>query len=141
MEYKCDICKKDYKTYQTRWNHMKKFHMEKGKSEGKCIKKTGQSGKSKGKCKTKKINEIIQKDYKCRKCAKVYKYKQSRWAHEKICENKSTNTIINNITNNTNINNGIILENFTFEPFKILNRLLMFIYAKITLILSSNKQK
>ena len=26
MEYKCDICNKNYKTYQTLWNHNKNFH-------------------------------------------------------------------------------------------------------------------
>ena len=28
MEYNCKICDKKYKTYQSLWNHNKKFHNE-----------------------------------------------------------------------------------------------------------------
>jgi hypothetical protein len=88
--------------------------------------------------------------FNCRKCNKIYKYKQSRWYHEKSCngilfkkeiiENKNNTEIIenkntqiietqniqNNNTQNNNTNNGtinnttIILNNFNEENISYL---------------------
>jgi hypothetical protein len=83
------------------------------------------------------------KTFNCRKCNKIYKYKQSRWFHEKKCNeiiiqnqnaisevntnietqnNIQTQNIQNNNTNNGTINNTtIILNNFNEENVSYLS--------------------
>jgi hypothetical protein len=65
-EYKCDICVKTYSSYQSLWNHTKKTHKN---------------------TKTTAITENTEPTAKfdCRICGKCYKYKQSRYFHEKSC--------------------------------------------------------
>jgi hypothetical protein len=64
--YKCDICVKTYSSYQSLWNHTKKTHKN---------------------TKTTAITENTEPTAKfdCRICGKCYKYKQSRYFHEKSC--------------------------------------------------------
>ena len=112
MEYKCTHCNKEYKTYQTLWNHNKKFHNT-NFTESTNSKHCG------------KLKVSI-KEIKCNKCFKVFKHKQSKSRHMKTCtvmedklktmENEiiKLNKIIKktqpqNITNNNN--NGTIINN------------------------------
>jgi hypothetical protein len=84
-EFKCDICKKNYSSYKSRWLHIKKYHSKEEVSES----KDNGKGKSKEKVSAEKI-------YECRYCDKIYKHKQTRYSHEKICktsENKDNKDI------------------------------------------------
>jgi len=90
IDYKCKICNKHYKTYQTLWKHNKKFHINNiieslQKSEEDCIKSE----------KSPKNNAIDKKIYDCRFCNKKYNNKNSRWSHEQKCKNiiKETNEL------------------------------------------------
>jgi hypothetical protein len=121
--YECNICKKDYSSYQSLWIHNKKFHKDNNsKQSDTCINNT---------CIKDECIKVItnNKNYNCRLCNKIYNNKQSRWSHEKICKDRtniikeneklkkennelkynhvvSTNNIINN--NDNQINNQLI---------------------------------
>jgi hypothetical protein len=91
MEYtnfKCDICKKYYKSYQSLWKHKKIYHPQ-SKPESKPIIDTSKP-ESKPKVDESKSEIEINKIYKCKFCLNEYKFKQSKWKHEKKC-NKKTN--------------------------------------------------
>ncbi len=78
----CEICAKNYKSYQSLWNHKHKFHDEKViQSNPRVIQKVIQS------------NPIIIHDrtqHKCSFCSKIYKYKQGKWKHEQKCKSNTT---------------------------------------------------
>lgn len=76
MELICEYCNKTYSSYQSRSNHIKRYH----KHENFTI-----SADDKQDYKL----DIKNKDtnYKCNNCNKSYKHFQSRWRHEKTCEN------------------------------------------------------
>ena len=74
MEYRCTICIKTYKSYQSLWNHNKKFHNNLVKNSKEKVKNS------------KEILSNIQiedKIYNCKFCNKFFSYKQSRYDHEK----------------------------------------------------------
>jgi len=106
MEYKCNVCVKDYSSYKSLWNHIKKFH--KTQSAESQLNVSVKSAESKQQFKT-----VLD----CKYCNKSYNHKQSRWRHEKICKIKNTaiikqeskETKETNITNN--INKGVINNN------------------------------
>jgi hypothetical protein len=86
MDFNCKLCNKKYASYQSFWNHNKKFHNDIN------------------------INQI----HKCENCNKVLASRQSKWRHLKICKIKKENDIIitnNNITNNGTINNNTLIIN------------------------------
>jgi len=75
--YKCDICKKNYKSYQSLWKHKKLLHNQKVINDNHPDN-----------------HNIIISDYpaetnkyKCKYCDKDFKYNQNKWRHEKKCEN------------------------------------------------------
>ena len=90
MDFDCKKCNKKYSSYQSFWNHNKKFHS----------------------------NDLIKTNHEqnvqCEKCCKILSSRQSKWRHMKIC--KVTNEIEpkiinNNITNNGTINNNTVIIN------------------------------
>lgn len=86
MDFNCKLCNKKYASYQSFWNHNKKFHNDVN------------------------INQI----HKCENCNKNLASRQSKWRHLKICKIKKENDIIitnNNITNNGTINNNTLIIN------------------------------
>ena len=129
----CKDCDKNYKSYQSLCNHRTKKHkmcnIDQSKHE---VNISQQSVNVDNKSSLSNIETV--NTFNCRKCNKIYKYKQSRWFHEKSCngillkkenteiiENKNTeiienkNTQIietqniqNNNTQNNNTNNGTI---------------------------------
>lgn len=74
MEYKCDICNKYYSSRQSRWNHIKKYHVNKVRENILTSKELGQ--------------DLVRNEHKfgCRYCNKAYSHKQTRHTHEKICK-------------------------------------------------------
>jgi hypothetical protein len=107
MEFECKQCDKKYKSYQSLWNHNKKFH-------------TGDNN-------IKIIDESLLK-YVCKFCNKKFDKKQKKCYHQKKCEAKDaiiqhidnkiipieTTTITNNTNSNINSNNKttIIINNY-----------------------------
>ena len=93
----CKICAKKYSSYKSLWNHVKKFHVEnKSKSNPKVIHNTSKSN-PKVIHNTSKSNPKVTLDipdvnnFKCRYCDKMYKYKQGKYKHEQLCNNKELN--------------------------------------------------
>ena len=76
----CSYCKKSYSSYQSRCNHIRKYHKP---------------------TKSPKNNPVYNppiiieedNDYKCRKCDKSFGFIQNRWRHEKICKVIKVNEI------------------------------------------------
>lgn len=129
IEYKCKICNKQYKTYQTLWKHNKKFHSQ---PIVVCSANEVVSGVV---CST-----LVIKKNNCKYCNKIFNDRSNKYKHQKICkfkeqyndkiklellkeENKRleleiklkkiTNNTTNNITNNNNgtINNVFVKYN------------------------------
>jgi hypothetical protein len=75
MDYTCNICNKEYKSYQSLWNHNKKFHIN---STSNC------TAKSTATCTSKCTSNIN----KCKYCFKNYSSRQNKWNHEQKCKNK-----------------------------------------------------
>ncbi len=86
MEFTCKKCNKKYASYQSFWNHNKKFHSD-------------------------EIIKCSDDSYKCDRCNKILASRQSKWRHMKTCkvikdiEPKiiNNNTVIINNYNNDNI--------------------------------------
>ena len=106
-EHKCKICNKFYKNYQSLWNHNHKFHKINISQKLAC--------------------EVSQKVFSCQYCNNIYKHNSSRSKHYSKCLIKKKNEgqyielqkkimeLENKINkskkiNNTNINNGIIIN-------------------------------
>jgi hypothetical protein len=139
MEFKCNQCLNIYKSYQSRWNHIKRVHCSTLRDNSKGDSKD--FGKDCGKDSKDRLHSN-NKLFECRYCDKIYKHKQTRYSHELKCTNKEkesnemiklknqvlemSKTIldlqkvlkihpkqlqkINNQLNNQNINNGNIFN-------------------------------
>jgi len=92
MDFKCEHCNKSYKSYQSRWNHINRYHISK-------VSKKVSESKDDGKDKSK---EKVTKVYECRYCEKIYKHKQTRHAHEKICKDDENNENLRDIVKEQN---------------------------------------
>jgi hypothetical protein len=119
MDFACNICKKEFKTYNGRWKHIKNTH---GNND-EHVMSTGIHTMS-----TTNVPEKEDKKYTCSKCHKEYNNKTSKYRHQKVCivtkniyetkieilekkmeklEKKTAKKVINNINNGT-INNIVI---------------------------------
>jgi hypothetical protein len=106
----CQFCNKEYISYSSRSNHIKKYHQsesELGQYAGQYAGQyTGQyGGKYPGKYGKYKVNNekiVKEKEYKCRYCENIYKHKQSRFTHEQKCKNDQSDEINNILTNEKN---------------------------------------
>jgi hypothetical protein len=87
MSFVCKYCNKDYSSRQSRWNHIKTCRVSQSKSDSTTQSKS--KSKSNGGC---TFDDIDSKTFKCTFCNKVYKHKQSKYKHEKTCENKNKET-------------------------------------------------
>ena len=83
MEFKCEHCNKSYKSYQSRWNHIKKYNTDESiPNVLKCIPEGI----------PKSIPNGIHKDENkfvvltCKFCKKIYSTRQNRWKHEQKCK-------------------------------------------------------
>jgi hypothetical protein len=77
MPILCRFCKKEYSSYSSRSNHIKKFHI--GEVNPEMINSEIKNNHIDN---TLQVNEDL---YNCRKCDKKFKYCQNRWRHEKKC--------------------------------------------------------
>lgn len=109
-KYFCNNCNKYYKSYHSLYQHNKRYHMSENNKinsslincKSKCKSNVNQKDK---KCKsnvnqkvkicksdinTKTIETNINiKVYKCNYCNKEYKYRQSKYKHQKTCKEKT----------------------------------------------------
>jgi hypothetical protein len=76
IEYKCKVCNKQYKTYQTLWKHNKKFHDQNTINNNHST----------------IINQpniiINQSKNECNYCKKIFSHYNNKWRHEKKCKIK-----------------------------------------------------
>ena len=82
MEHVCNICNKKYASYQSLWNHNRKYHdivsnqkVTIGLSESNQ-KVTMESSEN-------NYNKLA-----CKYCNKIFRYKQGKWRHEQNCQEK-----------------------------------------------------
>lgn len=97
MEYKCNICNKLYKSYQSLWNHNNKFHNNTNTNVIKNV-KLGIHNETNSIPGLTSNNIPDNENCICKYCKKILSTRQSRWRHEKKC-NK-----------NCNVDNGMLLE-------------------------------
>jgi len=89
MEFKCKICNKIYKSYQSLWNHNHKYHDNLYNHNDNLDNHSDNQSDNLN-------NHIKLKQYYCGKCNKEFSQFQNRWRHEKTCKEISKNEIINN---------------------------------------------
>jgi hypothetical protein len=86
MTIKCKFCQKDFASYSSRSNHVKKFH-----SEQITIKHNhdnhidNHNDNHNDNQKDYDDNKKETSEYKCSKCNKTFGFYQNRWRHEKKC--------------------------------------------------------
>jgi len=120
--YKCNICKKFYKSYKSLWKHNYTYHKNDVVIQEKNVVKS--VAENVVKCNTVIQDGVIKKDNSvCKYCNKKLVDRTSRWKHEQICKikdkknleniNKKVLDINNNTLKNSNlsINAGIINDN------------------------------
>ncbi len=76
MEFKCEQCNKSYKSYQSRWNHVKKCHKD-------CVVKNVVNV-----VEDVVKDVVVKKTTECIYCNKVLADRISRWRHEQKCNKK-----------------------------------------------------
>jgi hypothetical protein len=79
--FKCSECKKYYKSYQSLWNHNKKFHNNINEIEPKERKEVEEAEETK---ETEEINNSLI----CKYCNKSFNHFQNKYRHQKICKIK-----------------------------------------------------
>jgi hypothetical protein len=127
--HSCNLCNKYYSSYKSLWNHNNKFHKLNNNN----------NHNSTGIVLDLDINStgnVLDDKYNCQFCKKMFKSRQNKWDHEKICKNKKEkilelekkinnledkikNTTINNTINNTTINNTTNNNNGTINNITI----------------------
>jgi hypothetical protein len=100
MEYKCNVCNKQYKTYQTLWKHNKQFHInnyndvENGGSN--MVDNVVVCG-SNVVVSNNNLEDNNKKIYSCTFCNKIFNDRSNKHKHMKLCKEKCV-PIINDIT-------------------------------------------
>jgi hypothetical protein len=82
MEHVCNICNKKYASYQSLWNHNRKYHDIVSNQ-----KVTIGSSESNQKV-TMESSENNYNKLACKYCNKIFRYKQGKWRHEQNCQEK-----------------------------------------------------
>lgn len=77
MDNYCKVCKRQYKSYQSLWNHNKKFHNQ-------IITKISPTNSIKAPT----YNQIVDEKLKCDYCNKYYRFYQGKWRHQQTCKEK-----------------------------------------------------
>ena len=89
MEYKCKHCNKYYSSYQSRCNHIRKYH----KTNVNDDVNVSQIPVNVLSLKTVTTHNEEETKYKCIKCNKPFKFRQGKWAHEKICKQNEVDSV------------------------------------------------
>ncbi len=87
MEFKCDHCNKSYKSYQSRWNHIKRYHCN-----------TLSQNSSNSSESSSNLLKNTQKSLKCKYCNKMLSRSDNLKRHESKCNKsnvKSTDKLYN----------------------------------------------
>ena len=134
-KFNCIICNKKYASYQSFWNHKKKYHKLSNESNSNIINETNSNilNETNSNIINETNNNIIdetnsniidepnnniindtnsniidetRKLYKCNYCCKKFSYQSSRFRHQKLC-----NKINNNLIQLNNIINKVECEN------------------------------
>lgn len=85
MSLICKYCDKEYKSYSSRSNHIRKFHIN-----PKVIQSHPQMDYRETKSHPKSSSIEGNSSLYCQYCNKVFKYKQGKWKHEQKCKNNQT---------------------------------------------------
>jgi len=131
----CKICNKRYASYNSLWNHNKRFHNNNVKINNNNVKINNNNVKINND-NVKITNDNVKINNKCENCNKIFASRQSKWEHKKnktcfklnnnITNNNITNNNITNITNITNnntiinITNNIVINKIGYEDTVIL---------------------
>ena len=82
-DYNCNVCNKEYSSYQSLWNHTKKYHKNNDNTNNTLIIQNPCNDNT----------SIISnntpsklKKYNCCSCNKEFNNFQNRWKHQKICK-------------------------------------------------------
>jgi len=82
MEYYCNICNKKYASYKSLWFHNKKYH----KIERQLDVIENDLPVNISSIEKSMLENNNDLKYSCSKCKKLFKFRQGKWAHEKICK-------------------------------------------------------
>jgi C2H2-type zinc finger len=85
MSHECKVCNKRYASYQSWWNHNKKFHLVSSDKVPKSSEKVLINSENVLKS-SDNIQNIKTKTYCCRKCNTIFKNVKTRWSHEQKCK-------------------------------------------------------
>jgi hypothetical protein len=94
-EFYCKICKKYYSSYQSLWIHNKKFHTNILQHNNNIPQHNNNILQHNNHIQHHNSN-LIESNFICKYCSKIYKHQQSKSRHEKICTQKNKT-----ITDNT----------------------------------------
>ena len=77
MSFKCNTCNKDYKSYQSLWNHNKKIHT--------IINNDVKVLSNKNELPSNNVNKLSNDKLTCVNCNKKFNNRQAKWVHFKKC--------------------------------------------------------
>ena len=89
IKFICKTCNKEYSSYQSLWNHNKKFHVNTNVNNVNTNVNTNVNNVN-----TNVNNNVnnVNKTYNCLYCNKIFLFRQSKYLHEKkYCKNKFEN--------------------------------------------------
>ena len=92
-DYKCNICNKGYTSYQSIWNHNKKFHDYNVKEDVKNVKKNVKENYEN----VKYVKENVKKSLICDYCNKLFNTRAAKSIHKKTCCKNNAQTIVSDI--------------------------------------------
>ena len=153
--YICSICSKKYKSITWFSFHTKNYHINNNNNnieKNKVENNNNNNNIEKNKVENNNNNNIGKnKIYKCRFCNSNYKFKQSRWIHEKSCKEKNKpienkNIINENETQNNNIinksltNSNILESNINNTQTLLLIEQIKILSQKVNELTESNKK-
>jgi hypothetical protein len=106
--YNCKICKKNYKSYKSLWNHNKSFHINTISINNNGASITDISIKN-----TIVDNKVAINTYNCIYCNKIFKSRQNKWEHQtKHCKEK------NKINDIIKVNSELEIKKIELEKIK-----------------------
>ena len=117
--YQCKLCLKFYASKQSLCNHRRFIHKATGTPPPVLISQEGKSNVS-IQCINNTSNITTNKIFKCKYCDNVYKHKQSRTKHHKVCKFNNTDVITQLKSKVSELENKITQMN-THTPHSIHN--------------------